>query len=562
MTLLTCFDDVSPMPRNQQLLLGALLAEPPRDQASLEGWIEEIDFDRLDYASLRLVPALFKRFSGNPACEPYRARMKGIYRYFHYRTNLLAADARKTMQALTAAGVEWVVFKGLAIALRYHRDIAIRPMGDVDILIRREDLGKAEGILQALGWKYRYAQAKKPHDLHSHDYINGNKSGLDLHWHSLHESPVAGIDDVLWQRTETLMWQGLSMRIMGREDLVLTAMINGMREPESMYCGWIFDVAAIVRERPGFDWDLVWNEAGRRGLRKMAFDAMSQLHQQLPDLLTAARLHGLLESDPELMLHTLHRLVVENRTASLDAARRHDVNALFDPRPVNRLLHSILPGRSAYGRLARDPSTPKYIRYTMTATAEGWIDSLYLHSHALAWLPQLFRFADSRARKALATRRFQGGEGWLAIEPGVLALPERDTLPTYGARIELCADSAGSLRLRAGAAGEVMLRVWNDSPCCWFVRESSTALYGVSYHLLSEDGTMLAWDQPRTYFMTALDRHIAFVAPGQWLNCRMRVHAPPAPGRYRLQLDVVQEHVLWFSGQGIHFPVVELHVDE
>lgn len=555
-TLLTSFEDIPTVTRSQQLLLNALLAASPQDLASFEDWVHEVDFDRLDYASLRLVPALFKKFMGNPASEPHRARMKGIYRYFHYRTNLLAADAYQAMHALTAAGVALIVFKGLAIALKYHRDIALRPMGDVDVLIRKEDLGKAESILQDLGWQYRYAPSKKPHDLHSHDYINKNKSGLDLHWHSLLESPVAGIDEGFWQRAETLVWQGLSVRIMGPEDLVLTTMINGMREPESMYYGWIFDMAAIVRDSPGFDWDLVWTEAGRRGLRSKVFAALVLLHQQQPHLLPMSTLQGLFVSDPEL----IRQLVLENRTSCLNPARRQEINALLDPGPINCLLHCVQPRWSAYRRLARDPSVAKYIRYT--TTAEGWVDSLYLHRHALDWLPQLFRFTDPDSRGAGISQRLQGNEGWVTIEPGALALADQDALPSYGARIELLSPSDGNMKLQVGETREIALRILNDSPYCWTVRDGSEALYGVSYHLLSEDGTTLSWDHPRAYFMSPMDSYVSFVAPGQKLGCRLKVQAPEHPGRYRLQLDVVQEFVTWFSGRGCSFPVIRLQVDE
>ncbi|SMB22405.1 protein of unknown function [Sterolibacterium denitrificans] len=559
--LLTCFEDIPTVTRSQQLLLDALMAEPPRDHESFERWVREVDFDRLDYSSLRLVPALFRKYSEHPACAPYRARMKGIYRYFHYRTNLIAADAYQAMHALTAAGVALIVFKGLAIALKYHRDIALRPMGDVDILIRKEDLGKAEGILQDLDWQYRYESSRKPHDLHSHDYINKNKSGLDLHWHSLYESPVAGIDDGLWQRAETLVWQGLSIQIMGPEDLVLTAMINGMRDTQYMkfvYCGWLFDVAAIVRDSPDFDfdWDLVWDEAGRRGLRSKVFAALVLLHQQQPQLLPMATLQGLFASDPEL----IRQLVLENRTSCLNPARRREINALLDPSPINRLLHCVQPKWSVYRRLARDPSAAKYVRYT--TTAEGWVDSLYLHRHALAWLPQLFRFTDPDSRGAGISHRLQGDEGWVTIEPGVLALADQDALPSYGARIELLSPSDKNMRLQVGETGEIALRILNDSPYCWTVRGDSEALYGVSYHLLSEDGALLSWDQPRAHFMNSMDKYVSFVAPGQRLDCRLQVQAPERPGRYRLQLDVVQEFVTWFSGRGCSFPVIGLQVDE
>lgn len=559
MTLLPHFEDVPPTSPTQRHLLHALLAESPQDRSALLRWVEQVDFERLDYASLRLVPALFKRFGGDVLCEPYHGRMKGIYRYFHYRTSLIAADAHKAIRALMASGVDVLVFKGLAIALKYHKNLAVRPMGDVDILIRREDMEMAEEILGGLGWTYRYAPAKKLRDVHSHDYINAHKSGLDLHWYVLSESPLPGIDDGLWERSEIVEWEGLRTRVLGREDLVLIAMLNAMREPDAMHCEWIFDAVAIIGERPGFDWDLLWQEAGRRGLRAATFDAMLLLHEFSPRLLSTAKLHALFESDDALAGEKVRTLVCENRTAILEHSDRARIRSLLassagDPRSWT----AVLRGKSAYRRLVHDPSVAKYIR--CDTDGMGRIKSLHLHRHTLPWLSQLFRLGGLK-NPVRPLQRLFWREGWFSLRTGEMATLKHDTLPEYHARIEVPVKSK-SLVVPAGEAGEVELVVVNDSAHCWFVRESSPALYGVSYHLQTIDGKMLAWDQPRTYFMNARSNHLSYVAPGQKLVCTMKIHAPREPGSYRLQLDVLQETVLWFSSQGALFPSIDLEVIE
>ncbi len=40
------------------------------------------------------------------------------------------------------------------------------------------------------------------------------------------------------------------------------------------------------------------------------------------------------------------------------------------------------------------------------------------------------------------------------------------------------------------------------------------------------------------------------LGPGQETNLPLRVKAPSQPGRYILELDLVQEHVAWFKAFG------------
>jgi hypothetical protein len=52
------------------------------------------------------------------------------------------------------------------------------------------------------------------------------------------------------------------------------------------------------------------------------------------------------------------------------------------------------------------------------------------------------------------------------------------------------------------------------------------------------------------------------VAPGEEVQVLARVIAPRNPGRYRLQLGMVHEHVTWFSEQGDHLTEAVVEVDE
>jgi len=64
---------------------------------------------------------------------------------------------------------------------------------------------------------------------------------------------------------------------------------------------------------------------------------------------------------------------------------------------------------------------------------------------------------------------------------------------------------------------------------------------------LTADGTAMRFNSIRTPFT-------ADVHPGTIVRQPMTLQAPPEPGEYLLELDLVHEHVRWF-GCGIHLPV-------
>ena len=56
--------------------------------------------------------------------------------------------------------IEVMLLKGAALAIFVYKNIALRPMGDVDILIKKEDAGKGEEILIRNGYEEKPFQRK------------------------------------------------------------------------------------------------------------------------------------------------------------------------------------------------------------------------------------------------------------------------------------------------------------------------------------------------------------------------------------------------------------------
>ena len=66
--------------------------------------------------------------------------LKSEYRKNLIRNTLIFADLEKIVAALGEQSVPVVLLKGAAITRMIYKDIGLRPMSDIDILVKKEDI--------------------------------------------------------------------------------------------------------------------------------------------------------------------------------------------------------------------------------------------------------------------------------------------------------------------------------------------------------------------------------------------------------------------------------------
>src|SRR3954468_2206245 len=96
--------------------------------------------------------------------------------------------------------------------------------------------------------------------------------------------------------------------------------------------------------------------------------------------------------------------------------------------------------------------------------------------------------------------------------------------------------------VEAGSLVEATVVVENAGTAPWRTRGPEEGLF-LSYHWLDERENPIVWDGIRT----PLDRT---VDPGAELRQQLAIRAPIPPGRYRLGLDLVEEHRFWLAELG------------
>src|SRR4051794_11293874 len=89
--------------------------------------------------------------------------------------------------ALTGAGVAYAIYKGPAVA-RHYPAAELRAFADVDLLLARSDLDRADAALRDAGLRGGWAGV--PTDYGETTYSLGAQGTLDVHWHVMREPKV------------------------------------------------------------------------------------------------------------------------------------------------------------------------------------------------------------------------------------------------------------------------------------------------------------------------------------------------------------------------------------
>jgi hypothetical protein len=133
--------------------------------------------------------------------------------------------------------------------------------------------------------------------------------------------------------------------------------------------------------------------------------------------------------------------------------------------------------------------------------------------------------------------------------PLELALEVRDETPDSAepgllrATLERL-DGAGPLAGPPGAAAALAVRVTNAGNTLWLhAKRAQGGHVALGGHLLDAAGGLLVLD-----FLRAALPHD--VPPGAQLELRFETKLPERPGRYRLELDMVDEGLAWFATWG------------
>ena len=193
--------------------------------------------------------------SSTPVPGDVLQRLREIYLMTGARNTLLYQELALVLQALQHDNIPVIVLKGGHLAALVYRHPALRPMSDIDLLVRRSDLERAAARLRDLGYSGPPAgdiPALREENQHLPMMCKAPETGIELHWTLLAPSRLIDIpNDGWWQRSRPATIAGVATRVLSQEDLLLHVCLHNACDrphgPFGLGLRPLCDIAEIIR---------------------------------------------------------------------------------------------------------------------------------------------------------------------------------------------------------------------------------------------------------------------------------------------------------------------------
>jgi hypothetical protein len=175
-----------------------------------------------------LEPLLYSRFkvllSDNKIAPEITKQLRHTYIENSARNTLFYHELSNILEALNKVNIPVILLKGAYLAEKIYEDIALRPMLDIDLLLRKKDLIKGNEVLINLGYsqvKQIDIEIESARRHHISRLIKGCLP-IELHWHIFSPRFPFSVDiDQIWERAVKQKISDKKLLVLGPEDLLL-----------------------------------------------------------------------------------------------------------------------------------------------------------------------------------------------------------------------------------------------------------------------------------------------------------------------------------------------------
>jgi hypothetical protein len=227
-------------------------------------------------------------------------------------------EFRRIAQALRERGIPLIALKGLHLADLVYRDISLRPMSDLDILVPRLEVERAIAAVQSIEYGFHEDVSGAAHGMLAEKCNIGlahRRLGLwlEIHWTLAEPGDCyAPPMEEIWRSAYPGQLGDADVQVMSSEFLLLHVCAH-------LACNHAFgfdlralcDIAEIARATPRIDWDVVADQGRRHGWTRGVAAALRLAHDYLGADIPAQTLAALGADalDPGLLADAMEHLL-------------------------------------------------------------------------------------------------------------------------------------------------------------------------------------------------------------------------------------------------------------
>lgn len=251
----------SPIPSEKYLhLLKACLLSDNEAFKGFEAWRKLVDFETgIEYATHRMLPLLYNNLKGLQIDDPIITRLKGIYKKKWSENNIFFYKIKDVLLLLKSMNLRIVVLKGVPLAVEYYKNVALRSMADIDLLILKSERRACIQALEKEGYTLK-ENATLDYLLRTFRSVTMVKDGLeiDVHWSPILESFGIQSENMFWENTVPIEVMGVQLETFCATDQLFHILIHGFRFNPEPPIRWVADAHAILHTEKEIDWERLW----------------------------------------------------------------------------------------------------------------------------------------------------------------------------------------------------------------------------------------------------------------------------------------------------------------
>jgi len=200
------------------------------------------------------------------------------------RNSLLLRELAIVLNACQQRSVQVLVLKGAALAETVYKDIALRPMSDVDLLVKPAQLTKARQLLTDLGFVLMGVELHTGYTEEFRSEETWCKAGvvevaIDLHWglfNRLYYQNRLSLD-WLWATAQPIQFDRATALTLGANAQILYLCAHLVLHHDGEGLLWCHDIAEIITLYPNLDWAEILDRA-------QVYDLVTPLQRTLTKL--------------------------------------------------------------------------------------------------------------------------------------------------------------------------------------------------------------------------------------------------------------------------------------
>jgi len=274
------------------------------------------------------------RFSGAVPSSTM-ASLRRRYEINVHKSLFLARELMRILDYLDRLGITAISYKGIVLSEAYYGDMALRQPGDIDLFVRRHEVGRVRSALRDLGYTTRLAipeQVLEDYLAAGYEWTFDSPAGpnlLELQWALQPRFYAVDFDmDRLFERAVKATVAGQSVKAPSPEDLLLVLAMHAAKHVWARLI-WLCDIAQILKQE-NLNWDWVQSRS-----REFGIERILRISVLLANRFLAAAIPGPIEK--AILTDQAARDLADEVAVAVAAGVSHDVQQFSYFRLMMRL---------------------------------------------------------------------------------------------------------------------------------------------------------------------------------------------------------------------------------